>query len=704
MSSRGTRWAPLPRWRLFGFLLLVVAASLGVRGFTSDSVGASSTLAHGGRVAPAAPEPGPILDLSGPAPVGTEPPPRTVALTFDDGPDSKWTPRVLELLRRHHVPATFFVVGSKVLAHPGLVRAELAAGHEIGVHTFTHADLTRTSGWRTDLELGLTQSALAGAAGVQAVMLRPPYSSRPDAVRTDQAAAYQRVARYGYLVVLSDVDSRDWEREGVPTILAQATPPGNDGGIVLMHDSGGDRAQTLGALDRLIPELQARGYRFVTVSQAAGLHRADALVPSNRTARIRGLALLWSNRVALLLSGALLWLVLPLSALMVLRALLMFAFARRHARWLPSRVRKMGGSLPGVTVVVPAYNEEVGVQDTVRSLLASVYPGELEIIVVDDGSTDGTAAAVLAMHEPGLLLVRQENTGKPGALRNGIARAAHQIVVLVDGDTQLEPDAIRALVQPLADPRVGAVSGNAKVGNRRRMLGRWQHLEYVMGFNLDRRMYELLDCMPTVPGAIGAFRRSALTSVGGLSDDTLAEDTDVTIALLRGGWRVVFEPTAIAWTEAPSTLRGLWRQRYRWSYGTMQSLWKHRSALWSRRSGHFGRRSLPYLLLFQIGLPLLAPVIDLFVIYGVLFLGLSQVLPYVVAFTLIQLGLGAYALRLDGESLRPLWALPLQQLVYRQMLSMVIISSLVSAAVGTRLRWHKLRRTGGIVLAARSPG
>lgn len=138
--------------------------------------------------------------------------------------------------------------------------------------------------------------------------------------------------------------------------------------------------------------------------------------------------------------------------------------------------------------------------------------------------------------------------------------------------------------------------------------------------------------------------------------------------------------------------------------GTMQSLWKHRSALWSREGGHFGRRSLPYLLLFQIGLPLLAPVIDLFVIYGALFLGLSQVLPYLVAFTVMQLGLGAYALRLDGESLRPLWALPLQQLVYRQMLSMVIISSLVSAAVGTRLRWHKLRRTGGIVLAARSPG
>ena len=199
------------------------------------------------------------------------------------------------------------------------------------------------------------------------------------------------------------------------------------------------------------------------------------------------------------------------------------------------------------------------------------------------------------------------------------------LLVLVDGDTVFEPDAVGRLIQPLADPAVGAVSGNTKVANRRGLLGGWQHLEYVIGFNLDRRMFDVLDGMPTVPGAIGAFRRAALAGVGGVSTDTLAEDTDLTMALCRAGWRVVYEPAAIAWTEAPSSLRQLWRQRYRWCYGTMQAMWKHRRAVIERGpSGRFGRRGLTYLALFHVLLPLIAPVVDVFAIYGLLFLPRSR--------------------------------------------------------------------------------
>ena len=227
-------------------------------------------------------------------------------------------------------------------------------------------------------------------------------------------------------------------------------------------------------------------------------------------------------------------------------------FARRHARLVRAPGQREAFA-PPVSIVVPAFNEAVGIERTVRSLAASDYP-ELEILVVDDGSTDGTAEIVDGLGLPQVTVLRQPNAGKPAALNHGIEEARHDIVVMVDADTIFEPKTIGHLVQAFRSPEVGAVSGNTKVGNRRGLLGRWQHIEYVMGFNLDRRLYDVLQCMPTVPGAIGAFRREALADVGGISGETLAEDTDLTLALGRAGWRVVYEENARAWTEAPATL------------------------------------------------------------------------------------------------------------------------------------------------------
>ncbi|MBO0870472.1 MAG: glycosyltransferase family 2 protein, partial [Micromonosporaceae bacterium] len=274
--------------------------------------------------------------------------------------------------------------------------------------------------------------------------------------------------------------------------------------------------------------------------------------------------------------------------------------------------------------------------------------------------------------------------------------------VLVDGDTVFEPDALGRLVQPFADASVGAVSGNTKVANRRGLLGRWQHIEYVMGFNLDRRMYDVARCMPTVPGAIGAFRRETLQDVGGVSAATLAEDTDLTMATLRAGWRVVYAPDAVAWTEVPASLHQLWRQRYRWCYGTMQAMWKHRHSIAQRGpAGLLGRRGLPYLLLFQILLPLCAPAVDLFGLYGVLFLPVAQVAGVWCGLLAAQTLTAAYALRLDGERFGPLLSLPLQQFVYRQLTYLVVIQSTIMALAGGRLRWHRTHRTGAATAHAR---
>ncbi len=319
--------------------------------------------------------------------------------------------------------------------------------------------------------------------------------------------------------------------------------------------------------------------------------------------------------------------------------------------------------------------------------------------MIDDGSTDGTATLVEQLRLPRVTVLRQENLGKPAALNRGLAAASHDVVVMVDADTVFEPETLGRLVEPLGDAAVGAVSGNTKVGNRRGLLGSWQHIEYVMGFNLDRRLYDVLECMPTVPGAIGAFRRQALEAIGGLSDATLAEDTDVTIALGRAGWRVVYVEDARAWTEAPSSLTALWRQRYRWCYGTLQAVWKHRAALWRPEEKRIGRRGLPYLLLFQITLPLLAPLIDVFSLYGLFFLGVRWVAAYWAVFTLLQLLLGWYAFRLDRESPWHLAAMPLQQLVYRQLMYLVAVESVLTALRGTRLHWRPSHRTGDIEIA-----
>jgi cellulose synthase/poly-beta-1,6-N-acetylglucosamine synthase-like glycosyltransferase/peptidoglycan/xylan/chitin deacetylase (PgdA/CDA1 family) len=688
---------PAARWALLLLLVVALVAALAAQGLSTRTTGASRTPAPNGAKGTLAGS-RPVLTWNGRRLESLGPPPgRRIALTFDDGPDPKWTPRIAAALRRLHVPATFFVVGSKVVSHPRLVATLYREGFELGNHTFTHADIARVPSWERGLQVTLTQSALAGAVGVGSRLVRPPYSSTPSAVTSRQASALADVASRRYVIVLSDFDGKDWLRPGVGAIVRGATPKGSSGGIVLLHDGGGDRSQTLAAVKRLVPLLRERGFRFVTVSQLAGLSRAQVELPAHPWERTRGRLLLGTLAAARWTSGALALLLAIVTALFVLRIVVLFAFARHHRRLVGGRGVEPAFT-PPVSIVVPAFNEAVGIVPAVSSLAASDYP-ELEIIVVDDGSADGTAVLVEQLQLDRVLVVRQSNRGKPAALNHGIALAQHDLLVLVDADTIFEPETLGRLVQPFQDPEVGAASGNTKVGNRHGLLGRWQHIEYVMGFNLDRRLYDVLQCMPTVPGAIGAFRRQALTEIGGISAATLAEDTDATISLGRAGWRVVYVEEARAWTEAPSSLRVLWRQRYRWCYGTLQSIWKHKAAFWRKGEERIGRLALPYLVLFQIVLPLLAPLIDLFSIYGLVFLGARWVGAYWAAFTALQFTLGWYAFRLDRESPWSLAAMPLQQLVYRQLMYLVVVESVLSALRGTRLRWRPTDRTGSVEVA-----
>jgi cellulose synthase/poly-beta-1,6-N-acetylglucosamine synthase-like glycosyltransferase/peptidoglycan/xylan/chitin deacetylase (PgdA/CDA1 family) len=625
------------------------------------------------------------------APVG-----RQVALTFDDGPDPRWTPAIAAVLKRLGVPATFFEIGERIVQHPGVASDLHRDGFEIGNHTFSHVDLAKAGSLR-DLQISMTESAISGAADVRARFVRPPYSSTPNAVDLAQERAYADVARSGYVIALANFDSEDWRRPGVDEIVRNATPPGERGGVILFHDGGGDRSETVAALERLIPELRERGFEFVGLNKLLG---AGAAVdpPATSSQQVRGEMLIGSLTAARLLTEFLAVLLAPLMVLAFLRAITVVVLARAHAARRRRQPRPRDFH-PPVSLIVPAFNEAKGIQKAIRSLAGSDYP-TFEVIVVDDGSTDGTGELVDKLGLPRVRVIREPNRGKSEALNTALAAAKHDLIVAVDADTLFERGTLAKLVRPFADPGVGAVAGNAKVGNRRSLLGLWQHIDYVTGFNLDRRVYDLLGCMPTVPGAVGAFRKAPLLEIGGFSSDTLAEDTDVTIALSRRGWRVVYEEEARAFTEVPSSLGGLWRQRYRWSFGTMQSVWKHRRAILRRSEGPIGTIGLPSLIFFQILLPLLAPLIDVFALYGFIFLSPLPVLGFWVGFNLLMLAQGAYAFHLDGERPWPLWALPLQTFVYRQMMYLVVLQSVISAVQGLRLRWHHVERSGDVEIAA----
>ncbi|MGW2425498.1 bifunctional polysaccharide deacetylase/glycosyltransferase family 2 protein [Streptomyces sp. NPDC001709] len=708
--SRTRQITPRTHWLLLTTLAVTLSTALLLQGYTHHMFGITSDAVTGARgrseaVPGRVTHGGPVIAGAATSAHTARVKARTIALTFDDGPDPVWTPRILDVLRRNHVQATFFVVGTQVVAHPELVGRIVADGHQIGIHTFTHPDLARLAPWQRSLELRETQLAVAGAAGVTTALLRPPYSAENDALDDADWSVLKQADAAGYVTVLSTQDAEDWQRPGVDRILANATPHGHAGQILLMHDAGGDRSQTVAALNTLIPRLKAQGFRFATVGASVGM--AGPVQRAGLGDRLQGMALirlLQAGDWAVWLLGVLMY---AAGALSVLRAAAVLIAARRH-RGLRSR-RRGGGRSWGppvtepVSVIVPAYNESAGIEAAVRSLLASDHP--VEVIVVDDGSTDGTADLVESLRLPGVRVIRQENAGKPAALNTGLAAASCELVVMVDGDTVFEPGTVRTLVQPFADPRVGAVSGNAKVVNRGGMLGRWQHIEYVIGFNLDRRLFDLAECMPTVPGAVGAFRRRALLALGGVSDVTLAEDTDLTMALCRAGWRVVYEEGAVAWTEAPASLNALWRQRYRWCYGTLQAMWKHRAALVQRgAAGKLGRRGLVYLLLFQVLLPLLAPVVDIFALYGLAFLDPVRITGLWLAFLLLQLLMGLYAFHLDGERRGPLWSLPLQQFVYRQLMYLVVIQSVFTAVSGSRLRWQRMERYGSLQAPAPMKG
>jgi peptidoglycan-N-acetylglucosamine deacetylase len=651
--------------------------------------------------------------------------PNEVALSFDDGPDPTWTPKILDILKQKHVVGSFFMIGEEAQNNIGLMQRVYREGHEIGNHTFTHPDISEISNASVDLELNLTERLFAAELGVQPLYFRPPYSIDQEPDTNDQAAPADRIQDLGYVIIGNKIDTDDWDehprkspQEIIDSVFQQVadmkTRTWMRGSIILLHDGGGDRQPTIDALPKLIDALRARGYKIVPVSELMGKTRAEVMPPLNRhqlwEARVDAIAFfVWAffNHfvIAVFFVG---------DILMSARLIIIGVFA------IIDRFRKrknFAGAdyTPRVAVLIPAYNEEKVIVRTIRSVMMSNYKN-IRLIVIDDGSTDNTYRAAIDAYPADiasgrLIVLTKPNGGKADALNFGLARTTEEIYIGIDADGVIAHDAITNLVPHFADPKIGAVAGNAKVGNRVNLWTRWQALEYITSQNFERRALDLFDVVVVVPGAIGAWRTAAVKQGGGYHTNTVAEDADLTMNLLEQGYWVIYEDRALAFTEAPENMSGLMRQRFRWSFGILQAIFKHRGAIARRRA--MGLFALPNALVFQLLLPLVSPLIDLMFVAGVInyfydkhfhpeaasAASFEKLLGFFLAFLIIDFAASALAFTLERKhpaSKGDAWLLFhiwIQRFTYRQVFSIVLFKTMKRAIDGKPFAWDKLDRT-----------
>jgi biofilm PGA synthesis N-glycosyltransferase PgaC len=622
---------------------------------------------------------------------------RTISLTFDDGPDLKYTPALLNLLSREHVPVTFFVIGSASTQHPDLVRREVREGHLVANHTMTHLQLATAPTWRSHVELTGTDQTLRALTNWQTPFMRLPYEGDDEQSTTESVESVLRVQRLGYVVASHDYDSMDWAHAKdpgsgpipLPTLTGQNL-------TVLLHDGGGDRHLTLGYVAQLIVYARAQGYTFTTMatSQAGIVPAGGAIHPS------RGDDLsLWAATAAFAWSITLLDLLflLAISSVLMGAGFSVLAVVRRlrRRRWTPDPAR----AAPPVSVVLAAFNEEGVIRRTLESILSSDHL-LAEVIVVDDGSQDDTAGIVsrFARTDPRVRLIRQENAGKANALNRGIAAAVGEVIVSLDADTVLGRSTIRMLVRHFAadpDGRLAAVAAVIKVGNRKRnLLTRWQALEYLTQIGVERSAQDLLGAIAIVPGACAAWRRRAIMSVGGYSDSTLAEDCDLSLALHKAGWRITQDDEAVAFTEAPENVDALLAQRTRWTYGTLQAIYKHRDMLFRRRYGWLGWLVLPNYLLSILMPIVFLPLTTLMAVLMVQRQGWGVVAFYALIFTMAYVLIATVAVVVMRESPRHLLMVPIYRLVFEPLRAYLLYTSAYMAVRGVRAGWNKLDRTG----------
>ncbi|MES1218845.1 MAG: glycosyltransferase, partial [Bacteroidota bacterium] len=631
-----------------------------------------------------------------------------VILTFDDGPDPDYTPRILDILKREKVPAAFFVVGMNAEAHLPILKRIYHEGFEIGNHTFTHPNIAAVSERRAQTEIEATRLLIEAATGRSTILFRAPYNADAEPTRAVELKPLLRSKLEGYYTVGESIDPDDWDIEhgtnadSIYNRVVRLYESHPDKGIILFHDAGGNRNATVEALPRIIHYFKNKKIKFTTVANLLGVSK-DIIMPPvhNELVNINGwvdIFIYWTGRFLF----AAFWVAIVLG---LVKIFLMGILATLDYFKTKKEVFAAGTILPGkVSIIVPAYNEEINAIKTVKNLLMQDYP-DYEIIFIDDGSTDNTYKNVTDAFKNNerVKVFTKPNGGKASALNKGISHAIGDYVVCIDADTLLMPDGVRQMMKYFSLPgtnnkNVTAVAGNVKVGNEKNILTKWQSIEYTTAQNFDRRAFDYLNCITVVPGAIGAFKKSAVIEAGGFTTDTLAEDCDLTIRLLRQGGTIRNCPKAVAITEAPETIKQFMKQRFRWNYGIMQSFWKNKDACFNPRYKALAMVALPNILLFQMLMTIFAPLADLLFFFSIAWSwhdaeSLQKLLLFYGLFLLVDVMVSIMAFSFEKEKFYKLvWLIP-QRFVYRQLMYVVLFRSIAKAIKGEVQGWGVLKRT-----------
>jgi len=649
---------------------------------------------------------------------------KKIALTFDDGPDPVYTPQVLNVLKKENVPGCFFVVGIMAEKNMELLKQEYDDGYEIGNHTFFHPDMSSVGPRRVKFELNATRRLIEAVTGHSTILFRAPFNADAEPQNTSEILPIAQSRKENYINIGELIDPEDWEPgKTADQIFNTVVKQQENGNILLLHDAGGNREATVAALPRIIKYFKQKGYTFTTVGDLMGKKRSE-LMPAVKSSANSGF--LGSGDyffINFFYYGNLILNVIFSVAIVlaILRTIFIAYLAiKQRKRAKRNDYKLIKNPSEKVSIIIPAYNEEVTAVQTINSLLKTSYPN-FELIFVDDGSKDKTFEIIYKQfgNHPQVKVYRKENGGKASALNFGITKASSAYIICIDADTQLKTNAVTELMRYFYSPKIAAVAGTVKVGNAHNILTKWQSIEYITAQNMDRRAFDLLNTITVVPGAIGAFRKDVVLEVGAFTIDTLAEDCDLTMRILKAGYKVKNCDAAIAYTEAPETVNMLLKQRFRWSFGVMQSFWKNRKTLLNKKYGYFGMVGMPNILIYQIILPLFSPLADLFMLIslisglfslsainnltltgfsGILSLhnGFGQVLFYYLIFIFVDMIFAAIAFKMEQEKLKNLLYIFPQRFFWRQLMYLVLFRSFRKAIKGELETWGTLKRTGNV--------
>jgi cellulose synthase/poly-beta-1,6-N-acetylglucosamine synthase-like glycosyltransferase/spore germination protein YaaH/peptidoglycan/xylan/chitin deacetylase (PgdA/CDA1 family) len=631
-----------------------------------------------------------------------------VVLTFDDGPDPNYTPRILDILKRENIPAAFFIVGMNAESNLPILKRISREGYEIGNHSFTHPNMATISGERAEAEMEATRLLIEAFTGRSTILFRAPYNADAEPSTFVEVKPVERGKVHHYYTVGESIDPEDWDtKDGVnaDSIFNRVVRQYNNNrekGIILLHDAGGNREATVRALPRIIQYFKSIGVKFATIGEILNKPK-DVIMPPVHSESISMSSVTfnifyWVGKILFIVFWAAIMLGLVRIAFMGVLAILQY---RRSKIEQPGLIPWKPGK---VCIIVPAYNEEVNALKTIENLLIQDYEN-IQIIFVDDGSTDGTyeKIALAFSDNDKIKIYTKPNGGKASALNFGIEHSDSDYIVCIDADTQLLPNAVSEVMKYFRQQNVGAVAGNVKVGNEKNILTKWQSIEYTTAQNFDRRAFDLINCITVVPGALGAFKKEALLKAGGFTSDTLAEDCDLTIRILRQGYVIRNCTEAIAVTEAPETVKQFMGQRFRWNYGVMQSFWKNKDACFKLKHKSLGWVALPSIFLFQIVMPIIAPLADLLFILSLIWNrhepeSIQKILSFYILFLLVDIAVSILAFSFEKEKLYKLiWLIP-QRFIYRQLMYVVLYRSIKKAIKGETQSWGKLNRTGNVKL------